>query len=141
VDGHIVEVNASTCRSFGGTKAEIAAADPRRLMGEGQDPKEAFDRLARALEGEDQDFEWIGRTLDGREYPAEVRLRRVCAFGATGGHQVLAISRDSSERKRAEEALRVSDERYRAMTARNQAMKWIIDLADGRILEVTEAAA
>lgn len=139
--GELIEVNASTCRGVGANKEEIAARGLWNVMGAMVDIDEAYERMARAVEGEEQDFEWTGRRLDGREFPAEVRLRRVPAFDRPGEYNVLALVRDITERKRAEEALRASEERYRAMFERNTAMKWIIDPADGRILDVNAAAA
>lgn len=46
-----------------------------------------------------------------------------------------------SQREAAEDELRVSEERYRQMFERNTAVKLLIDPADGRIVDVNDAAA
>lgn len=51
-----------------------------------------------------------GRRSDGSEFPAEVSLAPI---QAPGGTLVVAAVRDISERERAEEELRASEERYR----------------------------
>jgi signal transduction histidine kinase len=63
-----------------------------------------------AADGTPQLFEWLAKHRDGRLFWVEVNLRRV----VLGDHdRLLAIVRDISERKRAEESLRAADERLR----------------------------
>lgn len=65
--------------------------------------KSAQEKVAAALAGQPQFFEWIHRTLHGATFPAEVSLTPV----ELGGRMLLqAIVRDISERKAAEEEIR-----------------------------------
>ncbi len=60
-----------------------------------------------------QTFEWIHRRLDGGLFDAEVRLR---PFGSQeGGPLMVAFVRDITERKKAEDALRQSEYKYRQL--------------------------
>ena len=65
----------------------------------------------RAEEGS-QVFEWCCRRKNGEEFWAEVAMRSSLIGGK---RRVLAVVRDIGERKRAEEALRLSEERFRSM--------------------------
>ena len=138
-DGRLVHVNDLVVQRFGyATRAEALAAPPDAHAGARMDVAEAAARVARAAAGVAQDFLWTCRDRAGVEFPCEVRLRR---FSVRGDPLVLAFLRDRTEQVRAEDALRDSERRYRAMFERNQAVKWILDPADGRILDVNDACA
>ena len=73
-------------------------------------PSEAEDLTRRLDAGEAIAFESRHRRKDGTVFPVEVRAQ---AFREGGRQFVVALARDVSDRKRAEEALRVSEERFR----------------------------
>ena len=75
---------------------------------------------------------------DGRPVPVEVRINAVTL---STGRAVLAILRDVSERKRAEEELRISDELFRASFEQAPIAMAVIDLRHqvGRFLRVNQA--
>ncbi len=75
---------------------------------------------------------------DGRRVPIEVSTRVIDQDGKPVAVQ--GIARDITERKRAGEALRQSEERYRLLFERNLAGVYRTSL-DGRILDCNEACA
>ena len=68
--------------------------------------------FARAASGEQLRVEWHGRNKDGILRWHEVFGKRVTIGGED---RILALARDITDRKIAEEALRASEEQYRAM--------------------------
>ncbi len=66
--------------------------------------------LRKAGEGEPQIFEWLSRDKAGRLFWVEVNVRRAIIGGK---YRLLAVTRDITERKEMEEALKESEGRYR----------------------------
>ena len=77
--------------------------------------REVFER---AQHGSVPPFESVHRRRDGTEFPVEITLTRV-EFG--GGVYLFASSRDITQRKRAADALRASEERLRFLDALGEA--------------------
>jgi PAS domain S-box-containing protein len=112
--GAILDVNQTTLDLYGYSRDEAANLTVADLSVH-RPPftqEEADAHIRRALEEGPQGFEWCGRRKDGGEFWAEVTLRSSLIGGK---RRVLAVVRDISERKRAEEALRLSEGRFRAM--------------------------
>lgn len=72
-------------------------------------------------------FETMHQRADGTLYPVEAHLQ---LFAQPGGAVFLAIMLDITSRRRAEEALRESDERFRVMANTIPELAWIAE-ADG----------
>lgn len=108
--GRLVEVNDKVSLRFGYTREQLL------VMGDlpsvlGGDSAEARQRLAAAIAGEAQDFEGIGRTAEGEEFPVEINL---CALQGELGTVVAAV-RDIGARKRAEAELAAAETRFGAL--------------------------
>ena len=69
-------------------------------------------------------FEWEHRRANGEEFPVEVSLT---AVQLNGQGVILAVWHDLTERKRAEAALRESDERFQAFMNHSPAVAYIKD--------------
>jgi PAS domain S-box-containing protein len=83
------------------------------------------------------EFEIIHKTKNGKKIPVEVNNH---IFKLDGQEVALAISRDISERKKAEHALEDSEERFRMLFERSKAVMALIDPDSGDIIDVNPAA-
>ncbi len=77
-------------------------------------------------------FEWLGRRLDGTEFPVEITLTPV---HIEGREVLLGVWADLTERKHAESALRESEERFQAFMDHSPTLCFIKD-NEGRMLFV-----
>jgi two-component system NtrC family sensor kinase len=112
--GAIVDVNRKACTAFGYTREEFKQLDVGTL-GTGESPytqQDAMGLMARAAAGEHLRVEWHGRNRDGSLHWHEVFIKRVTIGGQD---RILALARDITGRKVAEQALCASEEQYRSM--------------------------
>jgi PAS domain S-box-containing protein len=136
--GAIVDVNPRACRAYGYTREEFLRLGPGDL-GSGVPPytlEGAASWIEEAKHGIPVRVEWHRRNKDGSLHWDEVVLKRATIGGV---ERVLAFTREITERKAREEALRKSEDRLRAMVV--AALDCIIGMdADGRIVEFNPAA-
>jgi PAS domain S-box-containing protein len=101
--GRFLNVNDAVLRAYGYTRQDLIGrtpdvlADPTRV-----DLEDTLRRFGEAVAGKPQRFEWWGRRKDGSTFPKELVLTRSTYFGREA---VIAVARDITERKRADEAL------------------------------------
>jgi PAS domain S-box-containing protein len=116
LNGNIVECNQATVALHGyESKEELIGRNSLELIAK-KDHKRAIEGLKETLEhGSTKNVEYTFLTKDGSEFPAELDASVV--KDASGKPEYLmATTKDITERKKAEEALRQSMESYRELT-------------------------
>jgi two-component system sensor histidine kinase/response regulator len=121
--GRFLEVNDVGCEHLGYTRQEILRLSPRDI----NDPetlKHALPLLPCLRTEKFVLFETTHIAKDGRRIPVEIKTRMIEFEGRPA---VMGIVRDISERKRAESAIRESEEKYRRLLANLPDVAWTID--------------
>ena len=124
--GRFLYVNDEACHSLGYSREELLAMSVPDI-----DPEFPRERvvaaLRRTLDQGPLTFETFHKRKDGRVVPVEITLS---AFdNNASSDNFIALARNISERKRAEEALRDSEEQWRAVFENNPTMYFIVDEA------------
>jgi PAS domain S-box-containing protein len=124
--GNILDVNQRMCEMYGFAPNEVEGLTIGDLSSN-EPPytqQDATKFLQRAVAGEPQLFEWHAKNKSGRLFWVEVNLKRVFLLGKD---VLLAVARDITERRLAEEALRQSEARFRFMADSAPVMIWVSD--------------
>jgi PAS domain S-box-containing protein len=129
----VLDVNRRTCESLGYTRDELLGMTPLDFDPD-LTPALVKDRVRKLIAGEAIAFESRHRRKDGTVFPVEVRGQ---AFWEGGRGFFVSLARDITDRKRAEEALRESEERFRG-TFENAAVGIAHTDPAGRFLRVNE---
>src|SRR6266705_1049486 len=135
LEGNITSVNRAYAKLTGWTTDELMGENWQTLVAP-VDRERMAERTRRTLAGEKLPsiFEVATLCKDGRVVQLEGRTRTVRTLhGSPVGFQ--GVYRDISERKRAEEALRESEERYRLMFQEAEDARAVLD----RLYRVTSA--
>jgi len=116
-EDRFIDCNRKTLEMFGCTREQIIGQPPYKFspakQPDGQDStKKAISKIKAALNGEPQFFEWKHCRYDGTPFDAEVSLQFI---DLSGKRFLQAMVRNVSERKRAEESLQESEEKYRTL--------------------------
>ncbi|MCB1786801.1 MAG: PAS domain S-box protein [Gammaproteobacteria bacterium] len=137
-DGVYLACNVRFERFFGAPAAEIVGKTDYDFMdAELAEFFRAHDRRAIAAAGPQVNEEWVTFADDGhKELLETTKTPMYDAQGRLVG--VLGVGHDITERKRMEDDLRQSDERFRTLFERSPDPAWIID--DNRFVECNTAA-
>lgn len=128
--GKVLDVNDSMVRLYGydSKAAYLSGATYHAFVTRPPYTLEAaLRRLRQAVEQGPQVFEWLAQKQDGEEFWVEVSLRN-SQIGGQG--RVLSVIRDITERKRAEVALRQSQERLNFALQASHTGAWSLNLLD-----------
>ncbi len=108
-EGDIVAANEKACTRYGYSREEMIGLPVDQLRAAGA-PASMSHRLSEIELDGGKIFESLHVTRSGEEFPVEVSGRRISVDGA---FYVQAIIRDISERRKSEEVLHRSEERFR----------------------------
>ena len=136
-NGSIVDVNGRMLEMFGYGRDEALTREIWQLSA-GVSPysqEEAVEKVRRAMLEEPQVFEWLSRKKNGELFWSEVSLKKV----VTGGcDRIVAVLREISERKQAEEAVREREQFLQTILQTTADGFWVLN-AEGRFVEVNNA--
>lgn len=135
-DGGILAANPAACEMFGGTEQELVAAG-RAALTDASDPRLLAAIAERSATGMvHAEFTMVRR--DGSKFEGE--MTSAVYQAADGTSKTGMILRDISERKRADAALRASEEKYRVLMESLDSVVATVDCT-GKFLYVNQRAA
>ena len=139
MEGRIIYVNQAGL-DFSGFDASELLGQPIVTFIAPEYRAALLDRALQRTAGDDAlhlyESEFISR--DGRHISVEVSSTLIIRAGKPA--QVLAVARNITARKQAEQALRESEERYRSLFKNNHAVMLLIDPDGGAIVDANPAA-
>ena len=139
-DGTIVWVNPAFTTMTGYTFAEAVGKNSRDLVKSGQQERAVYEEMwATILAGRVWHGQLVNRRKDGSLYPEEQTITPVRDANGEITH-FIAIKQDLTERKQAEQAMRVSEERYRTLAETAQDIIYVID-REFRVTYINEYGA
>ena len=112
-DGYFLDVNIAAEKLYGYTKDDFIHKTPGFLSAPGMnDLNKTISYILEAYNGKPARFEFWGLRKDGSVFPKEISLTPGLWFGQK---VVIAVGREMTERKQAEDALKISEEKYRLL--------------------------
>ncbi len=113
-NGVFLDVNKGAEKMYGYPKEFLIGKTPEVVSAPGKNNiKEVVKALGNAFKGIPQKFEFWGIRKNGEIFPKNVRLYKGKYFGKD---VVIAVAEDITEKKKAEEKLKESEEKFRLLT-------------------------
>ncbi|UCD78015.1 MAG: PAS domain S-box protein, partial [Desulfobacterales bacterium] len=130
--GRCLEVNDVACKMLGFSRAEILSFTPRDL--DDEESARKISGIVKELTARgNKRFEMTHVTKDGRKVPVEINAH---IFSLNDKKVVLSLARDITERRRAQEALRESEQRFKTAFLTSPDAININRLEDGLYIDV-----
>ena len=130
--GNVLDVNPAACRLHGLSHDELVGKNVFELV-----PPEHRDSVVHSQWLVDGEVEGFSLGPHGQRIPVSIRSSTIAYMGETA---ILLQVRHITQRRRAEEALRESESRYRLLFDCNPPPMWVHDMETRRFLAVNEAA-
>jgi PAS domain S-box-containing protein len=135
--GRCLEVNKVACKMLGYNREELLTFTPKDI--DTQDPARGIPGVTgKLLEEKHITFEMIHKAKDGCEIPVEINAH---IFDLNGRRVVLSVTRDISERKKADEALKQQNLYLSALHETTLGLMSRLDLRDSLKAIINRAAA
>jgi PAS domain S-box-containing protein len=140
--GKILSVNRKTCEMFGYTREEMEQLTVEDISTgvPPYDQEHAVRWIKKAAKEGPQLFEWISKHKTGQEFWIEVNLKLAVIEDQ---ERMLAIVRDITERKEAENALRLHETRLQALLELNKmgraSQEEILDFVREEVIKITQS--
>ncbi len=112
MQGRIMEVNHQACQQTGYTREELLQKTVMELDSNYPSPNKLQELWNGLLQGQSKKIEGSHVRKDGSEFPVEISISTI---ELDNGKHILGFARDISERKKAEEKLRASEEKFRSV--------------------------
>jgi PAS domain S-box-containing protein len=132
LDGNVLDANPSACRLHGLKHDQLVGMNVSALV-----PPEYRNSVANPDQLVDGEIEGYSLNSTGRSIPVSIRSSTISYMGRTA---LLLQVRDITGRRRAEEALRESESRYRLLFDCNPQPMWVYELETRRFIAINEAA-
>jgi PAS domain S-box-containing protein len=140
--GKILSVNQKACEMFGYAQEELQELTVKDISTgvPPYDQEHALGWIKKAFEEGPQLFEWICKDKAGRSFWVEVNLKLAVIEGES---RMLAIVRDITERRQADEALHLHESRLQALLELNKMREApeqeILDLVREELIKITQS--
>ncbi|MGE5499327.1 MAG: PAS domain S-box protein, partial [Syntrophothermus sp.] len=134
-DGRFILVNDSFAQMFGyGSPSELTGRDALIIAAD-EDNKKLAGYSAKRIKKElaPSRYDFVGKRKDGSRFFVEAS---VTSYESDGIVYTVRICRDITERKRAQEALKDSEEKYRSITENIDDFLWTAEVVNGMLRPV-----